>query len=734
MEPRKKLPKSILPAKSAKSSVKWNRAFILTVFVTAIFVSAGLLFAVQPMFTKMTLPKLGGAAAVWSMAMVFFQATLLAGYAYANMLTRVAPGRASVVIHLAVMALACFALPIQIASGWTKPPPHTEAQWALGLFAASIGLPFFALSANGPLLQAWFSRTTHPDARDPYFLYAASNAGSFLALVAYPVMIEPIARLSEQTWVWTAGYYGLIFLVAACGALMLRFPAKTPNSKSSDRAKAGAPSWSDAIAWIGLAAVPSGLLLAVTVYISTDIASVPLLWAIPLGLYLLAFVVAFQTRPLIPHWLVVKTAPYFVLALVVVILASPITSPFFVIVCHLIVFFVVALLCDGELARRRPPPQFLTSYFMWISVGGVIGGISVGLIAPQVFNWVAEYSILIALSVLCLPGLAAPKRGSGQYSLFAALAVLTILMIVLPTFDLKFSLQIMILLLGALLGLTVYFWRAPLPFAAILVFVLLSTHYYFKDFGRSYVVRNFFGVLNAAETTNGKFRILWHGGTAQGAQRIRDDNGTPLSGRPQLISEFFEGGGIAQTIAAVRARVGGPISYAVVGLGTGAMACFARAEDRATYYELDPDIIEIARNPELFSFLTECGANTRIAQGDARITIGGTPDDSYDLIFVDAFIGAAIPVHLLTKEAMALYFSKLKPHGIVAMHISNYSLELASVVAGIAQANNAVTRYYQGGGARPNGRNMEFYTACRGCGAQQRGFRSTSAIQILANL
>jgi hypothetical protein len=256
------------------------------------------------------------------------------------------------------------------------------------------------------------------------------------------------------------------------------------------------------------------------------------------------------------------------------------------------------------------------------------------------------------------------------------------------------------------LGLTAYYWRSPLSFAAILLFVLISTHYYFEEPGRSYVVRNFFGVLNAQETANGKFRVLWHGGTAQGAQRIRDDAGNPIVGRPQLISEFFEGAGIAQIFAAVRARVDGPIDYAVIGLGTGAMACFARPNDKATYYELDPNIIDIAQNSDLFSFLTECGANTGIAQGDARITLEGTPPNSYDLIFVDAFIGAAIPVHLLTREAMALYLSRLKPHGIVAMHVSNYSLELGSVVAGIAYANNAITRYYQGGDVKSDAREM----------------------------
>src|SRR6185295_3762209 len=275
-----------------------SNAIILAGFIVAIFVSAALLFAVQPMFTKMVLPRLGGSASVWSVAMVFFQAMLLAGYAYAHLLTRYLPARYSIIIHLLVMLAATLALPLAISAKWGRPPTQGEAFYLIGLFTASVGLPFFALAANAPLLQAWFSRTPHPSAKDPYFLYAASNVGSFLALLSYPLLIEPLSRLGDQTRFWSYGFYGLIFLVAVCGALLWpslqRKSAVSAISRSTD-----APSWRDGLIWIALSAVPSAFLLAVTSHISTDVAASPLLWVLPLALYLATFVIVFQRNPII---------------------------------------------------------------------------------------------------------------------------------------------------------------------------------------------------------------------------------------------------------------------------------------------------------------------------------------------------------------------------------------------------------------------------------------------------
>jgi hypothetical protein len=289
-----------LPAADRIARTAQSREALLATFVAAIFLSAALLFQVEPMFTKMVLPRLGGSPAVWSVAMVFFQTMLLAGYAYAHVLTRYAAGRISILIHLAVMAVAASTLPLSIGTG--RPPETGEAFWLLGLFTTSIGLPFFALAANGPLLQAWFARTDHPDAKDPYFLYAASNIGSFIALLSYPTVVEPLIPLSRQTGLWSLGFYVLIALLATSGALSWLRPTADTVAAIRPAPTTAPPAWSDGLKWCALAAVPSGLLIAVTAHISTDVAAVPLLWVLPLALYLLTFVIVFQRQPLIPHW------------------------------------------------------------------------------------------------------------------------------------------------------------------------------------------------------------------------------------------------------------------------------------------------------------------------------------------------------------------------------------------------------------------------------------------------
>jgi hypothetical protein len=334
---------------------------------------------------------------------------------------------------------------------------------------------------------------------------------------------------------------------------------------------------------------------------------------------------------------------------------------------------------------------------MWISFGGMIGGIMTGLVAPHVFNRIFEYPVLIVLTLLCRPGLALPTRGSGHFALLAAIAVAALVLIGMAAVDMRPETGWYMLFVGILLGLTMQFWRMPLPFAAIVAMLFIINH--FANTGSSnFLVRNFFGVLNVVESSDGRFRSLYHGTTAQGAQRIRDADGNLLKGRPDMVSEFHDGGGFAQVVDAMEKKAGGPINMAVVGLGTGALACRGSQPDTTvTFYEIDADIARIARDPNHFSYISECAPKTQIVIGDARLTLADAPDGSYDLLIIDAFIGAAIPVHLLTREALALYFTKLKPNGIVAMHVSNRNLELASVVAGIAQANGAIVRVYDGG-------------------------------------
>jgi hypothetical protein len=670
-------------------------ALLLQLYAAAIFLSAALLFAVQPMFTKMVLPRFGGAPSVWSVAMVFFQALLLAGYVYAHLLTRYVPGRAAIVTHVAVLIVAALALPLTIAAGWGQPPAVGEALWLIGLFAASIGLPFFALSANGPLLQAWFARTGHPAAGNPYFLYAASNVGSFLALVSYPVAVEPLIRLGDQSRLWSIGFVLLIALIAACGALLWRLPGASMHARV-EAAPAAAPTLRHAARWVLLAAVPSGLMVAVTAYLSTDVAAVPLLWVLPLALYLLTFVIVFQTRPAIPHDLVVKLQPLVVVGLVAVFVFELVASIVSMVAVHTIAFFVLALMCHGELAKTRPAPQHLTAFYMWMSLGGMIGGLSAGLIAPYVFSSVLEYPILIMLAVLCRPGLVLPQTRNARLLWIVALTATSVVLLVRGPFEDPLSDSGYKIALGVVLAAALIFWRNPLAMAAVVAFVFIADRVYTEDSG-TIAVRSFFGVHKITESDDGRFRVLLHGTTIHGAERKRDTDNRRAGARPDLIMYYYDGSAMAQAINAVRERKGAPISFAVIGLGAGSLACRAEPDDTVTYYEIDPAVIDIASDSRLFTYLSACRPKTPIVLGDARLTLAQAPDGSYDLIMVDAFSSDAIPIHLLTREAMAIYLKKLSPQGMVLLHVSNRHLELASVVAGIADANGLVMRINEGG-------------------------------------
>jgi len=666
-----------------------NPSLLLRVFAAAIFLSAALLFAVQPMFTKMVIPKLGGSPSVWSVAMVFFQAVLLAGYAYAHALTSYLPGKRSVVVHLVVMAAAVLFLPLAIAPWWGRPPADaTAALWLIGLFAVSIGLPFFALSANGPLLQAWFARTDHPAAANPYFLYAASNIGSFLALVSYPFLIEPFSRLGQQTWTWAALFVVLIALIAWCGVLMLRAP-RTAETIAAETPSAP-PTWRDAATWIALAAVPSALLISVTSYISTDIAAAPFMWVIPLALYLVTFVIVFSTRPILPHSWMIAIQPVFIVALVGMIVFDIRKYPLWLLALNVAAFFVIALVCHGELSRRRPDARHLTAFYMWMSTGGVIGGIFAGLIAPNVFTWVAEYPALIVLAILCRPGLAMPTDTRTRLLWLAAAAVVAVAAYPGLTARYVTDENVFNWTIGAMLVIAGLVSREPLPFAAVIAVAFIISHAYKPDAEQQETMRSFFGVHKITETTDGQYRVFLHGTTIHGAERLRDDAGNPITDKPPLITYYHLNSPMGVTVKAVRQRVGGPIKVAVVGLGTGTFACHSEPGDSFTFYEIDASVEKMARDPNHFSYISKCAPNVPIVLGDARLTLAEAKD-KYDLIVLDAFTSDAIPIHLMTRESMAIYLDALAPHGIVLLHISNRHMELSSVVAGIAHANGLVS-------------------------------------------
>ena len=676
---------------------------MLAVYVAAIFLSAALLFEVQPMFTKLVLPRLGGSPSVWSVAMVFFQAALLAGYAYAHFLMRFVPARNAVIVHIIVMAVAVLWLPLSIASGWGRPPASGEAFWLLGLFAVSIGMPFFALAANAPLLQAWFARSGHPSAGDPYFLYAASNVGSFLALLSYPFVIEPFTRLGDQTRLWSVLFGLLIVLIAACGWILRQSRGRllaVPRVRGRDQA----PTTRDALIWIALAAIPSGLLVAVTAHISTDVAAVPLLWVIPLALYLATFAIVFAKRPLIPHEYAVMAQPVVIVILVAAWVTDFSLDITVLIAIHLAAFFVTALVCHGELARRRPPARYLTQFYLWMSAGGMIGGIAAGLIAPHAFNSIAEYPLLIILACLCRPGFEIP-RDPRMRAFWIVVILLGIALAVFglgrgrppslpdyPPFNWLTEEQAFNAIVIAILAVAVWYWRTPVRFAAAVALTFLVAQLYQYDPSRQ-SFRSFFGVFKIYESPAGLYRVLMHGTTIHGVERVRDDFGKPIDGRPVPLSYYHERSGIGRAVKAVRERKKAPIRMAVVGLGAGSSACLVEAREGLTFYEIDPLAVHIARDPNLFHYLQRCAPAVEIVLGDARLTLADAADGQYDAIVVDAFSSDAIPIHLLTREAMAIYARKLAPQGVVIFHVSNRHLELVSVVAGIAQANGLVARY-----------------------------------------
>jgi hypothetical protein len=672
-----------------------RHVLVRALYIATVFVSAALLFVVQPMFTKMVLPRLGGAPAVWSVAMVFFQATLLAGYAYAHGLIRLARPRIGLAIHVAVTIGAVFVLPLAIAQGWGAPPQRGEAFWLLGLFAASIGLPFFALSANAPLLQAWFARTDHPRAANPYFLYAASNVGSFLALISYPLAVEPLTRLTDQSRVWSVGFGVLIVLMAACGVVSVRAGRLRAASDPQDTG-APPPPARRALAWVVLAAVPSGLLVAVTAHISTDIGAVPLLWVVPLALYLATFVIVFQARPIIPHHLVLLAQPFFIVALVATLVLPVVHHILAQIAINLVAFFVIALTCHGELAKRRPPAEHLTAFYLWMSAGGMIGGLCAALIAPLVFNWIAEYPLLIVLAALCRPGLSFPL-GRREWTLIACAAALA-LYLAAPALGFGFDVddrtfQIVVggvLLLALLVEL--FAWQAPLAFAGLVAIAFMLARIYEPDAGREQTVRSFFGVLKVMQTVDNKFRVLMHGTTIHGAERMSDITAFPSDRTPEPLSYYHANSALTRALEAARARKGEPMRVAVVGLGTGTFTCWAHPGETWEIYEIDPAVVRITAEQKRFTFMASCTPQAPIIMGDARLKLAEAPDGAYDFIMVDAFSSDTIPIHLLTREAMAIYLAKLAPHGMVVMHVSNRHLELSSVVAGIAQANGLKTR------------------------------------------
>ena len=660
-------------------------------YAVTLFVSALLLFAVQPMFTKMVLPKLGGSPSVWSTAMVAFQAFLFAGYFYAHVIARLlSPARAAM-LHLAVLATVAVTLPLGIAPGFDVPPSSGITLWLIALFAASIGAPFVALSASAPLLQNWFIATGHPMAKNPYVLYAASNLGSFAGLLAYPFLIEPFFSVKTQTMIWSFAFAILAVgvcisaVLAAGGARIAHAAASQPKPTALRR-----------LSWMALTAVPSGTCIAVTAYITTDLAAAPFLWVLPLALYLLTFVAVFRDRPWLPHEGVLRLLPYVLTPIAISVLGGDKVYWLAIILLNLTGFTMIALACHGEAYRLRPEPARLTEFYLWTSFGGVLGGVFAGLIAPNVFNNTYEYPILIAAALLLLPGMF--DHGLRGFVRQAAPPLIAAALVVALRFgfDLRLPLaaevpmQVATVVLAACM---LFQARKPARFWGLVVFAFAVTASWQAGITTVETARSFFGVHQVVETSDRTHRLLFHGTTIHGAERVRDPDGTPVTGRPVSLTYYYAGGSISDAVAAARLARGKLDRVAVVGLGSGSLSCHKRDGERWTFFEIDPEVIRLARDPAYFRYLSACGPD-RIVLGDARLTLTASPE-RYDLIVVDAFSSDAIPAHLLTREALAGYRARLTPNGVIAMHVSNRHMELASVVAAVGVEEGFIAYFRQ---------------------------------------
>ena len=669
------------------------------VFTATIFLSAFLLFLVQPMFSKMVLPLMGGGAFVWNTCILFFQVALLAGYLYAHLTTKYLGVRRQVMVHVALLLLTLLALPVRLRLG--APPPGTEpVGWLLLLLAASIALPFFFLSTTGPLLQRWFADTDHPDAGSPWFLYSASNAGSLLALLSYPFLVEPRLTLAAQRGIWSAGYAALIALIAGCAWLVRRSPRPLVVSAEA------APSGEDVpvgrgtvLRWIALAAVPSGMMLAITTYLTTDITPAPLLWVIPLGLYLLSFVLVFARRPRPAHafWVRWQALPLVGTSLLLYWGAAsmaPVIIPF-----HLLAFFFTAMVCHGELVRTRPGVSGMTAFYLWMSVGGALGGAFATIVAPLVFHSIAEYSWLIVAACALRPSVPDTRRiRAAEFLVLPAIALLAVITTIrasgsggirseLPAFP------ILVACACAAVALLLYRLRNfPLRLAAGTGLLLAVSPFVLSILGNTvYAERDFYGARRI--TDDGVSLTLLHGSTNHGAQyKDATRRSEPLT--------YYNWRGPVGDIFRMLPPPPAPVRVAVMGLGTGTLAVYGRPGDRFDFYEIDPEVVRMSTSGRWFTFLQLSPAEIHVLLGDGRLRLAEAKDAAYDLIVLDAFNSDAVPVHLLTREAVAGYFRKLKPSGVLAIHLSNRFLDLSPVPAALSRELGVAgrIRYANSGG------------------------------------
>jgi len=680
-------------------------SIVLLLFALALFASSTLMFWIEPMFAKMILPVSGGTPSVWNMCMVFYQITLLAGYVYAHLMTKWLRVRHQIIFHFAFLLLVFIVLPVAMANGLTPRIAANPIPWLLILLVVSVGLPFFAISTTGPILQKWFTMTSHPLAKDPYFLYSASNLGSMVALFGYLFFLEPFLPLAAQSKAWSGGYTLLVVLILGC--MMMVWKSCPSERKGSmvrpEHAMQGELATAEnsknltvrqRIRWVLLAFVPSSLLLGVTNYISLDIAQIPLLWIIPLAIYLITFILVFAPKAVLSHRLMVWVQPFFLLPLMIpyyldLPTKSPLMIPF-----HLLLFFVTSMVCHGELANSRPPTAYLTEFYVWLSVGGVLGGLFNALVAPMIFNTLAEYPLVMALSCLLRPSPDSDEQKPYKrwldlclplgFGVILAISKLEIAATLRPEEGIPSGVGLtVIILISCFIGVFLYsFRKRPVRFGLGIGAVILIS--LFWTTGQNQVLfseRNFFGTLKILKDRSGDHHLLFHGTTLHGAQSLN-----PARSHDPL-TYFHRTGPLGQVFEVFSKKIA-KSQIAIVGLGTGTIACYGSPGQHFRFFEIDPAVERIARDTRYFTFLNDCSASVDVVLGDARLSLTRVTDCCYDLIVLDAFSSDAIPIHLLTKEALQLYLSRLAAGGILAFHISNRYLDLKPVLGDLAQDSN----------------------------------------------
>jgi spermidine synthase len=672
-------------------------------FVLTIFGSAALVFMVEPMVAKLMLPLLGGGPSIWNTSLAFFQGMLLVGYGYAHLLQKVRSLKAQAAFHLALLVLAGLALPLHVADLFGPPDPNHPALWLLGALTASIGGPFAVLSATAPLVQSWHARTVHAETgAEPYVLYAASNLGSLIALVAYPAIVEPLTPLHGQTLVWSLAYGVFVLLIAALALVVVRRNGAQIEADTAPELTVGVgPTLRDRLIWVFLAAVPSSLMLGVTTYITTDVASAPFLWVIPLALYLWTFIIAFAAKPLFRLELVLILQAA---TLVACVALQPFTGNSLVLTlpCHLACFFLTALVCHQALVARRPDPAHLTEFYLWMSFGGVVGGAFNAFLAPVIFTGIWEYPLVLVLACLARPWGRGPVEAWRWVVLCVGVAAAAGAAILVTLSDAQaiqhlklFGLegeQVVTLLVRLILAVAVvcaFVVRSRALIFLLLIAAVAAASVKVADRASHQTSwRNFFGVVKESSLMvrglGGDAKLLAHGTTLHGAQAQHP----AYRCRPLLY--YAPETPIGQVFKAVRSERPA-IRIGAVGLGTGAVAAYTRPRDHLTFFEIDPQVIAIASDPAHFSYTTECArGKVDYVLGDARLTLARQPAGMFDILLIDAFSSDSVPAHLLTVEAVRGYLTHLKPDGVLILHLSNRNLDLPGPAMATAHAAGGV--------------------------------------------